>query len=176
MKLYCFMIFEKQTGNHLGPIFDLKKGKSWTNFWLYNIYIYIYKRICVFINKWAQVQLVPRFWPFFGSFFPSFIVKNRVSEMLLRCPFFSCFGAHLKKTLVSAERGWFRNRWGVFLQKWAILGLFGEASRTQTEINQKFFNIPRDSVLFPIKHDWNPGNVKFYGLSCLSLPDISEKV
>ena len=110
------------------------------------IYIYIY--ISGYGCFWCR-----KFSPFFHCS-PSFIVKNRVLEMLLRCAiFFFGGGAHLKKNTYFCRNRLISKQKGVFLQKWAILGLFGEVSHTQTEISQKKFNIPRVSVLFPIKHD-----------------------
>ena len=41
---------KKKKKRKLGPGFDSKKGKSWTRFWLYSIYIYIYLSLYVCLD------------------------------------------------------------------------------------------------------------------------------
>ena len=110
-----------------------------------SIYIYIY------MDTGASGAAILAHFFIFPHFYSE---KSRFRDAAAVPHFFFFFGgAHLKKNTYFCRNRLISKQKGVSLQKWAILGLFGEVSHTQTEISQKEFNIPRVSVLFPIKHD-----------------------
>ena len=100
----------------------------------------------------------------FFIFPPVYSEKSRFRDAAAVPHFFFFFwGAHLKKNTYFCRNRLISKQKGVFLQKWAILGLFGEVSHTQTEISQKSLTFPGFQSHSPLNMTETGGMLNFLG-------------